>query len=269
MTLQFLKKVSIGWAVLGLLILALAGCQGGATAPSAVTTAVSEPVAATEPAELATETAVPAAASSATAALAPTVSANVEPATELAPTPTLPLPANLEITPSQTEGPYYPITAPPDRDSDLTTVPGSDQTAAGQILWLNGRVLSQNGAPVAGAVVEIWQTDDQGIYMHPGDAGTANRDPNFQFFGEAVAGADGSYAFKTIVPGLYEPRPRHIHFKVKVGGQTVLTSQFYFAGLDGLSGGEFPEPLVLTAVPGTDEAGKAILTAQKDIVLSG
>ncbi|MCB8987348.1 MAG: intradiol ring-cleavage dioxygenase [Ardenticatenaceae bacterium] len=225
------QKLSAGWLAGVLLLLVLAGCQGGAGAP----TAVNQP--------------------------APTMTQAADTAEATA--------VDLTITPAQTEGPYYPVTEPPDRDSDLTTVPGSDQTAAGQILWLNGRVLYQNGAPAAGAVVEIWQTDDQGIYMHPGDAGTANRDPNFQFFGEAVTGADGGYAFKTIVPGLYEPRPRHIHFKVKVGGQTVLTSQFYFAGFDGLSGGEFPEPLVLTAVPGTDESGSAILTAQKDIVLSG
>jgi len=224
------QKKSAGWLVLVLLILVTVGCQNGAAAPAVDQSA-------------------------------PTM----EPSTNTAEVTAV----DLAITPAQAEGPFYPITAPPDRDSDLTTVPGSDQTAAGQILWLNGRVLYQNGAPAAGAVVEIWQTDDQGIYMHPGDAGTANRDPNFQFFGEAVVGADGSYAFKTIVPRLYEPRPRHIHFKVKVGGQTVLTSQFYFAGFDGLSGGEFPEPLVLTAVPGTDEAGQAILTAQKDIVLSG
>lgn len=98
----------------------------------------------------------------------------------------------------------------------------------GEVLVLVGQVLDANGNPVPNAMVEIWQTDAEGVYDHPQDPSTAGRDTTFQFFGSAVADTDGWYAFRTIVPGKYEPRPRHIHFKVKQDGSTLLTSQFYF-----------------------------------------
>jgi protocatechuate 3,4-dioxygenase beta subunit len=111
----------------------------------------------------------------------------------------------------------------------------SPVTAGGAVLILSGRVLDVNGNPVEGAVVEIWQTDASGVYDHPGDSGTANRDQGFQFYGAAVADTNGAYAFRTIRPGEYEPRPPHIHFKVRLNGNVVLTSQFYFTdtGNDG------------------------------------
>ncbi len=99
---------------------------------------------------------------------------------------------------------------------------------AGEALVLVGQVLDTNGNPVPNAAVEIWQTDTTGVYDHPDDPGTGSRDLTFQFYGTAVTDADGWYAFRTIVPGKYEPRPRHIHFKVKQDGSTLLTSQFYF-----------------------------------------
>ena len=100
--------------------------------------------------------------------------------------------------------------------------------ANGELLILYGQVLDVNGNPVPDAVVEIWQTDASGVYDHPGDSGTASRDRSFQFYGTATVDEAGWYAFRTIVPGRYEPRPRHIHFKVKQYGSTLLTSQFYF-----------------------------------------
>lgn len=101
--------------------------------------------------------------------------------------------------------------------------------ANGDLLVLYGQVLDVNGNPLPDIVIEIWQTDASGVYDHPGDAGTANRDQSFQFYGSATTDAEGWYAFRTIVPGRYEPRPRHIHFKVKQAGNTLLTSQFYFS----------------------------------------
>lgn len=109
-------------------------------------------------------------------------------------------------------------------------------TAEGDILILTGRVIDTSGRPVPGAAVEIWQTDAKGVYDHPGDSGTGRRDRNFQFFGTAVTDDTGRYAFRTILPGRYEPRPRHIHTKVRVNERTVLTSQIYFA-VDGESRG--------------------------------
>jgi protocatechuate 3,4-dioxygenase beta subunit len=151
----------------------------------------------------------------------------------------------------------------------LTTVPGSSQVAAGDILLLSGRLLYENGTPVDGAVIEIWQTDEKGIYMHPGDPQTGNRDPNFQFYGESIAAADGAYSFRTILPGLYGSRPRHVHFKVKLDGQEVLTSQFYFSGDERIAGNQLPETIVVTTVPGAGQAGEPVLVGRKDVVLAG
>jgi protocatechuate 3,4-dioxygenase beta subunit len=99
----------------------------------------------------------------------------------------------------------------------------------GEPLIIYGRVLDVYGNPVSNALVEIWQTDSQGIYNHPGDPKTEDRDMTFQFFGGTSVNENGWYAFRTIIPGEYEPRPRHIHFKVKNNGETLLTSQFYFS----------------------------------------
>ncbi len=99
----------------------------------------------------------------------------------------------------------------------------------GDVLILLGQVLDVNGEPVPDTAVEIWQTDSVGVYDHPQDPGTANRDLSFQFYGTAVTDSEGYYVFRTVTPGEYEPRPRHIHFKVIQNGATLLTSQFYFS----------------------------------------
>jgi protocatechuate 3,4-dioxygenase beta subunit len=101
-------------------------------------------------------------------------------------------------------------------------------TASGEVIFVLGRVLDLNGNPLPGVAVEFWQTDSNGVYDHPGDSGTASRDSGFQFYGTSIAGADGGYAFRTVRPGYYEPRPKHIHVKVKQDGRELLTTQFYF-----------------------------------------
>jgi|GEM_PF-860227 len=104
---------------------------------------------------------------------------------------------------------------------------GSAQ-ARGELLILFGQVVDVNGNPVPNAAVEIWQTDANGIYDHPSDPRTVRRNHRFQFYGTSQTDSAGWYAFRTIIPGRYESRPRHIHFKVKQSGTTLLTSQFYF-----------------------------------------
>ena len=119
----------------------------------------------------------------------------------------------------------------PAQNSPEALIASFDQAAqtAGELLILYGQLLDAAGTPIPDAVVEIWQTDSHGVYDHPNDPGTQGRETTFQFFGMASTDAAGAYAFRTIVPGRYEPRPRHIHFKVKQDGATLLTSQFYFS----------------------------------------
>lgn len=170
------------------------------------------------------------------------------------------------FTPAQQEGPYYTVDKPADRDNDLVTLAGATAIPAGQVVEFGGIVYDAGGYAIEGAVVEIWQTDASGVYLHPGDPGTGNRDRNFQFYGEAQTDANGSYKFRTILPGLYEPRPRHIHVKVRLDGQEVLTTQFYFAGEIDLQGAE--AMMLIDAQPGVDDDGNAILVGERDIFLN-
>ena len=133
----------------------------------------------------------------------------------------------LDLTPAQTEGPYYPRTKPAETDPDLTRL-GAGPVAKGDVLVLQGKVVDPAGQPIAGARVEIWQTDAKGIYMHPGDPRTAQRDMSFQFYGESKSAADGGFTFRTILPAPYSGRPRHIHAKITPPGGATLTTQFYF-----------------------------------------
>lgn len=179
------------------------------------------------------------------------------------------------FTPAQAEGPYYPVEKPVERDSDLVQLAGATAQPLGEILEFAGKLYDAAGLPVAGAVVEIWQTDSNGIYLHPGDPQTAQRDLNFQFYGESTTATDGSYGFRTVLPGQYEPRPRHIHVKVKLDGQELLTTQFYFASDDSrladslfASAGPDAEAMIMNVSAGVDDEGNPILTGQRDVILS-
>ena len=133
----------------------------------------------------------------------------------------------LRATPSQTEGPFYPVALPKDSDFDLLRN-GEQSYPKGQSAWVEGNVSDMTGKPVAGAQVEIWQCDHDGHYHHPADGGKA--DQRFQGFGRVTAGADGSYRFRTMRPVAYSGRAPHIHVKVKLGQRDLLTTQFYVAG---------------------------------------
>lgn len=139
------------------------------------------------------------------------------------------------LTPAQTEGPFYPIQDQADKDTDLTTVKGKTEMARGEIVYLKGTVVDENCRPVKGALVEIWQACDTGKYNHPSDPNSAELDPNFQYWGRMVTNEMGEYQFKTIKPGAYPAtntwmRPPHIHFKVHLRGYEEITSQLYWKG---------------------------------------
>src|SRR5271157_6024980 len=86
----------------------------------------------------------------------------------------------LARTPRLTEGPFYPDRLPLDTDNDLVIVNNSITPAVGEITHLTGKVLDTSGSPVKDAVVEIWQVDNKGVYIHSADSGRRQRDTNFQ-----------------------------------------------------------------------------------------
>lgn len=130
-------------------------------------------------------------------------------------------------TPSQTEGPFYPVALPADSEFDLLRNGNSSYTR-GQPAWVEGTVVDLAGVPVSGAVVEIWQCDHAGRYHHPGDGNRA--DPAFQGFGRVTVGRDGQYRFRTLKPVPYSGRTPHIHVKVRLDRMELLTTQLYVAG---------------------------------------
>src|SRR5947199_1442266 len=137
----------------------------------------------------------------------------------------------LARTPRLTEGPFYPDRLPLDTDNDLLVINDSITPAVGQITHLGGRVLDARGNPIRNAVIEIWQCDANAVYLHSSDSGRKKYDKNFQGFGKFTTNAKGEYRFRTIKPVPYPGRPApHIHFKVKKGDRTLLTSQLFVAG---------------------------------------
>src|SRR5881392_3647055 len=89
-------------------------------------------------------------------------------------------------TPRQTVGPFYPDHLPLDTDNDLLIVNDAITPAVGEITHLTGRILDASGNPIRNALVEIWQADSKGSYIHSHGANPENgskRDGNFQGFG--------------------------------------------------------------------------------------
>ncbi|HET7866491.1 MAG TPA: protocatechuate 3,4-dioxygenase [Burkholderiaceae bacterium] len=134
---------------------------------------------------------------------------------------------SLRPTPSQSEGPFYPVEFPADSDADLLRT-GDLVYRHGVETWVEGRVSDVAGVPVKDAVVEIWQGDHNGHYHHPGDGNLA--DKAFQGFGRSTVQADGTYRFRTLRPVRYAARAPHIHVKVRLGRREILTTQLYVAG---------------------------------------
>lgn len=123
-------------------------------------------------------------------------------------------------------------------ENDLSTTRSGAQRALGQRIWVAGRVVDQDGSPVAGAVIEIWQANAAGKYVHEMDRFDAPIDPNFTGIGRIVTDAEGCYKFQSIKPGAYPVmesdwwwRPPHIHFSILgPSWMSRFVTQIFFPG---------------------------------------
>ncbi len=121
-------------------------------------------------------------------------------------------------------------------EADLTIVHRGEPI--GERMVVTGRVIDGSGRPVAGQLVEIWQANAAGRYIHQRDQHPAPLDPNFTGMGRCLTDADGNYRFLTIKPGPYPWRnhlnawrPAHIHFSLFGTAFTErLITQMYFPG---------------------------------------
>ena len=118
-----------------------------------------------------------------------------------------------EPTPAETAGPFFKPRSP-ERGSLL------EPDAKGMRLELSGRVFGRDCRPLAGALLDFWQADGDGLYDNDG----------FRLRGHQYADAQGRYRLSTIVPGAYSGRTRHIHVRVQPSGGRLLTTQLYFPG---------------------------------------
>lgn len=148
--------------------------------------------------------------------------------------------------------------------ADLTA-PGGGR-ALGERIIVEGRVRDEDGRPVAGAMIELWQANAAGRYDHPRDQHDAPADPHFHGTGRVFTDAEGRYRYVTIKPGAYPWRnhhnawrPNHIHYSLfGAGFAQRLVTQMYFPG----------DPLlaldpVFKAIP--DAAARARLIASFDL----
>lgn len=147
-------------------------------------------------------------------------------------------------TPELTEGPFFPDKLPLDTDNDLLVINDNITPAVGTITHLGGRILGSDGEPVRNAVIEIWQVDNHGSYLHSDGVNrrAGKRDTNFQGYGRFLTSSSGEFYFRTIKPVTYPGRTPHIHVRVAVKNRVALTTQFFIKGerqndRDGVLGG--------------------------------
>jgi len=136
----------------------------------------------------------------------------------------------LSLTPHQTEGPFYPDKMPLDTDNDLIILNDSLTPAVGTVAYLSGKVTDIKGNPLRNTLVEIWQVDHNGVYLHTRGGSRAKLDSNFQGYGRFLTDSKGNYFFRTLKPSPYSGRTPHIHMAVSAKGEKKFTTQCYIKG---------------------------------------
>ena len=137
---------------------------------------------------------------------------------------------------SEITGPVFGHSAIGENDNDLTRQHSGEPL--GERIIVSGRILDENQRPVCQALVEVWQANAAGRYLHRVDQHDAPLDPNFTGCGRMLTDDEGHYRLITIKPGAYPWqnhanawRPAHIHFSVFGAGLlTRLVTQMYFPG---------------------------------------
>lgn len=145
-------------------------------------------------------------------------------------------PVRVPLTLSEVTGPRFDGRVLRPSDDDLTRQHAG--TPLGERIIVTGRVLDEEGRPVRGTLVEVWQANAAGRYIHPNDRHDAPLDPNFTGTGQMLTDEEGRYRFVTIRPGAYPWRnhmnawrPPHIHFSLfGAGFASRLVTQMYFPG---------------------------------------
>ncbi len=151
--------------------------------------------------------------------------------------PTKPL-IPLKQTLSERTGPVYGTESVRPLDHDLTRNARVNGEPLGERIVVAGRVFDEDGTPIPDTLIEVWQANAAGRYIHKSDQHDAPLDPNFRGSGRCVTDGDGNYKFYSIKPGAYpwgnHPnawRPNHIHFSLFGPSiATRLVTQMYFPG---------------------------------------
>ena len=171
-------------------------------------------------------------------------------------------------------------------DDDFSGGVPAGPRAIGQLITVSGRVMDEDGAPIAGAMIEIWQANAAGKYIHEWDRHQAPLDPNFTGQGRFLTDREGRYQFRTIKPGGYPVaesdwwwRPPHIHFSVfGPSWMTRFITQIFFPGeplnetdllLNAVPDAEARQRLIFEPQPTRVTATLNILGFQRDFVLRG
>ena len=189
------------------------------------------------------------------------------------------------LTLSEMTGPGGLAQRLPADGHDLSRPDPKAARAMGQLIHVAGRVTDEDGAPVAGAVIELWQANSGGKYIHEMDRHDAPLDPNFTGWGRLVTGREGEYEFVTIKPGAYPVgesdwwwRPPHIHFSIfGVSWMQRYITQMFFPGeplnetdllLNGVKDPEARQRVIFQLQP-TTVGVPNLLRYRQDFVLRG